>query len=218
MALLSEVCGEPSLTLSDCARRTRLPASTALRLLRTLEHSGFVTRDADGSFGAGPRMVQIGTRALSSHRLLALGRPILADVVDQTGESAYLAIPGPGRTAVYAAAHEGTRPIRHSSWIGREVGVDAHAVRSVLGDEAVPNGYLASRGQLEPDITAVCAPVRSETRVVAAVTILGPSYRLTGSTLSQCGAVLSAAAHSLHVQLGTTAPMMSVRTGAGPHA
>ena len=203
MALLSEVCSEQSLTLTECARRTSLPASTALRLLRTLENSGFVTRDPDGSFGPGPRMVQIGTRALSSHRLVALSRPALADVVDATGESAYLALPGPGRTAVYAATHEGTWPIRHSSWIGREVGLDAYAVRAALAGEGTPQGYLATRGQLEPDITAVSAPVRSQDRIVAAVTILGPTYRLTGSSLSHCGAVIAAAAHRLEVQLGT---------------
>ena len=218
MALLSEVCSEPSLTLTECARRTALPPSTALRLLRTLENSGFVTRDPDGSFGAGPRMVQIGTRALSSHRLVALSRPALAGVVDVTGESTYLALPGPGRTAVYAAAHEGTWPIRHSSWIGREVGLDAYAVRSALSGDVAADGYFTTRGQLEPDITAVACAVRSEDRIVAAVTILGPSYRLRGSALSHCGAVIAAAAHRLEVQLGTTPPTARAHQGTRLHA
>lgn len=228
MALLSEVCSEPSLTLTECARRTELPASTALRLLRTLEQSGFVTRDAHGSFEAGPRMMQIGTRALSSNRLVTLARPVLAAVVDQTGESTYLALPGPGRSAVYAAAHEGTQAIRHSSWVGRAVGLDAYAVRSALGGDTAPEGYLATRGHLEPDITAVSSAVRSETGVVAALTILGPSYRLAGTALSECGAVLAAAARSLEIQLGTfvpttvipttPVPTTSARTGARLHA
>jgi len=42
MGLLGEVCAEGEITLSQCARRARLPVSTALRLLRTLETSGFV--------------------------------------------------------------------------------------------------------------------------------------------------------------------------------
>lgn len=203
MALLSEVCSEPSLTLTDCARRTQLPASTALRLLRTLESSGFVSRDSAGSFEAGPRMVQIGTRALSSNRILQLARPALATVVDRTGESAYLALPGPGRTAVYAAAHEGTWPIRHSSWAGREVGLDASAVRAALLGETGALGYVTSQGRLEPDITAIAAPVRLQNRVLAVVTILGPTYRLTGNVLSDCGAVMTEVAHNLELQLGT---------------
>lgn len=163
MELLSQVCSEPSLTLMECARRTELPASTALRLLRTLQQSGFVTRDVHGSFEAGPRMVQISIRALSTNRLLALGRPVLADVVERTGESVYLAIPGRGRSAVYAAAHEGTAAIRHISWVGRDVGQDARSVHDVLADVRIPDGYLANRGELEPDVTALAAPVRSET-------------------------------------------------------
>ncbi|MEO6997542.1 MAG: helix-turn-helix domain-containing protein [Terracoccus sp.] len=203
MALLSEVCSEPSLTLTDCARRTQLPASTALRLLRTMEASGFVSRDSTGNFEAGPRMVQFGTRALSSNRILQLARPALATVADRTGESAYLALPGPGRTAVYAAAHEGTWPIRHSSWVGREVGLDASAVRAALAGETNAAGYVTSHGRLEPDITAIAAPVRLGDRVLAVVTILGPSYRLTGSVLSDCGAVMTGIAHELELQLGT---------------
>ncbi len=214
LSLLSEVCAEPSLSLTECARRTSLPTSTALRLLRTLEGSGFVTRDPDGSFGAGPRMVQIGTRALSSHRLVALSRPALAGVVDVTGESAYLALPGPGRTAVYAASHEGTWPIRHSSWVGRDVGVDASAVRAALAGDVPEAGFRTSRGRIEPDISAAAASIRSQARVVAAVVVLGPSYRLDESALSECGAVLAHAAHSIEVQLGTTPPTTAVRQDA----
>ncbi|MDQ2850981.1 MAG: helix-turn-helix domain-containing protein [Actinomycetota bacterium] len=207
MALLSEVCSEPSLTLSECARRTQLPASTALRLLRTLEGSGFVTRDVRGSFEAGPRMVQIGTRALSVHRILEIARPALATVVDRTGESAYLALPGPGRTAVYAAAHEGTWPIRHSSWIGREVGLDAAAVRAALDGQTDACGYVTSQGRLEPDITAVAAAVRFRDRILAVVTVLGPTYRLTGTALTDCGAVMADVAHDLEQQLGNPSTM-----------
>ena len=45
LALLSEVCAGEAVTLTECARHTGLPASTALRLLRTLESVGFVSRD-----------------------------------------------------------------------------------------------------------------------------------------------------------------------------
>ncbi len=61
LALLSEVCTREAVTLTECARHTGLPASTALRLLRTLESRGFISRDDDGgSFRAGPRMIQLG--------------------------------------------------------------------------------------------------------------------------------------------------------------
>ena len=58
LEVLSEVCEQESLTLSECARRAHLAPSTALRLLRTLEQAGFVSRSDEGNFGAGPRLIQ----------------------------------------------------------------------------------------------------------------------------------------------------------------
>ena len=42
--LLAAVTEQPRLSLTEAARATELPASTALRLLRSLEGSGFVAR------------------------------------------------------------------------------------------------------------------------------------------------------------------------------
>lgn len=58
---------------------------------------------------------------------------------------------------------------------------------------------------------------------MAAISILGPSYRLTGKALSDSGAVLVLAARSLEVRLGTNVsttnvPTMSARTGRRQHA
>ena len=36
-------------------------------------------------------------------------------------ESAYLSIAGPDDTAIYIALAEGTRAVRHTSWVGRSV-------------------------------------------------------------------------------------------------
>ena len=85
LALLAEVCAEESLTLSECARRVHLPTSTALRLLRTLESSGFVARSADGSFHAGIRVIQLGAAALGRQSLVRLAEPGLQRIVERTG-------------------------------------------------------------------------------------------------------------------------------------
>src|SRR5690348_4243038 len=57
---------------SGAARRSQLPASTALRLLRTLEVRGFVRRDADGTFNPGIRVLQVGALALGRESLVRL--------------------------------------------------------------------------------------------------------------------------------------------------
>src|SRR3954447_20743252 len=122
LALLSEVCARGDVTLTECARQTSLPPSTALRLLRTLEAAGFISRDDDGgSFRAGPRMIQLGATALGRNELVRLARPALERIGSATHESAYLSITGVDETAIYIAQVEGTHAVRHSSWIGRSV-------------------------------------------------------------------------------------------------
>src|ERR1700712_1952695 len=64
MDLLAQVCDHGGIGLADCARRSQLAPSTALRLLRTLESSGWVTRDDRGLFQAGVRLIQLGVAAL----------------------------------------------------------------------------------------------------------------------------------------------------------
>ena len=119
LALLGTVCTSNSPSLIECARATALPASTALRLLRTLEAAGFVARGEDGLYRAGPNLIQLGARALAQEPVVEACRPAMARLVEATGESAYLSVPGPGSTALYVAMVEGTHSIRHTSWVGR---------------------------------------------------------------------------------------------------
>ena len=111
--LLALVCEGGAPSLSECARRSQLPASTALRLLRTLEVRGFVHRDADGTFNPGIRVLQVGALALGRESLVRLGTPGLRRIVESTGESAYLSMRGTGD--VHGGVAEGTRAVRHIS-------------------------------------------------------------------------------------------------------
>ena len=65
---LAAVTEQPRLSLTEAARATALPASTALRLLRSLEGSGFVARDDDGAYRPGVRLIQLGARAFSDRK------------------------------------------------------------------------------------------------------------------------------------------------------
>src|SRR5690349_15859816 len=169
LELLAQVCADAPISLSECARRADLPASTALRLLRTLEGSGFVARDRHGAFRPGPRVLQLGAQALGRQSLVELAQPSLARIVEQTGESTYLVVRGSGDTALYLAMAEGTHPVRHMSWVGRAIELADLAVGAALRDDVPAVGYLAQRDSLEPDITAIAAPIRRPGGVVAAL-------------------------------------------------
>jgi IclR family acetate operon transcriptional repressor len=200
--LLALVCDGGAPSLSECARRSHLPASTALRLLRTLEVRGFVRRDENGSFIPGTRVLQVGATALSRQSLVRLAGPGLQRIVASTGESAYLSVPGPGDSAVYLAMAEGTRSVRHTSWVGRSVPVAGLAVGVVFAGRTPTAGYVAQRDPAEPDVTAVVAPVTWPGGVAGAMSLLGPSYRISDAELEEYGRIVSAEARSVSEQLG----------------
>lgn len=202
LGLLAQVCGRDSTTLTECARTTALPASTALRLLRTLEQAGFVARDGEGGYRAGPEMIRLGARAIGSHELARLAAPALDRLGARTRESAYLSVRGVGDTAVYVAAIEGTHAVRHTSWIGRAVPMTGLAVGDALRGDVPPDGYLAGPDRSEPDVTAIVAPVRRPGGIAGALSVIGPTYRLEERTMHEYGRIVAAEAAALSAQLG----------------
>lgn len=203
IGLLSEVCAEGEITLSECARRTGLPTSTALRLLRTLEASGFVSRDAAGAYRPGSRLIQLGAAALGRQGLVRLAEPALRRIVAATGESTYLiSMAGPEDTAIYVAMVEGTHSVRHTSWVGRAVPLADLAVGAEPGGLTPAEGYVAQRGVLEPDVTAISAPIPRPGGIVGALSLLGPSYRIDDDAVRAYGRIVGREARALADRLG----------------
>jgi urocanate hydratase len=190
--------------LSECARRVDLPASTALRLLRTLEAAGFVARGRGGGYRPGARVLQLGAQALGRQSLVELAQPSLARIVEQTGESTYLVVRGSGDTALYLAMAEGTHPVRHTSWVGRAIELADLAVGAALEGRVPESGYLAQRDTLEPDITAIAAPIRRPGGVAAALNLLGPTYRIDEQKSHEYGRIVSAEAAAIGALLGVS--------------
>ncbi|MCK6095403.1 helix-turn-helix domain-containing protein [Micrococcus sp. EYE_162] len=193
LELLAAVTEEAPLSLSEAARTADLPPSTALRLLRSLESAGLVARDDDAQYRPGPRLLQIGARAFTREPLVALSRDAMEEVVAGTGESVYLAIHGPGETALYIAIVEGTHSVRHTNWVGRTVPLAESAVGRAFRGEVPAGEYTQRTHSVEPDVTALTSPVVVRGAVVGALSTLVPDYRCTDELAERCGRALVAA-------------------------
>lgn len=195
LALLRVVADNPEgVTLADAARAVDLTPSTALRQLRSLESSGFATRHDDGRYAPGPELLRI-ARSLSTDVLLPrLAQPVLVSLSQRTGESAYLAEAVDRRTAVYSAMQPGRHAVRHVSWLGQHVPLHTTAIGAALAGRVDADGAAARTDAVEHGVMAIAAPVLDASgAVTAAVSVVGPTYRVGPAEPAIRAAVVQAA-------------------------
>ena len=200
--LLAAVTEQPRLSLTEAARATELPASTALRLLRSLEGAGLVARDDDGLFHPGPSLIRLGARAFSRAPLVDLSRAPMREVVARTGESVYLSVVAGPDTAVYLAIEEGTHSVRHTNWVGRTVPLTGTAVGEALRGHVAAGASVLRTDTVESDVTALSSPVVVHGTPVGALSTLVPTYRCTDELAARCGEALVAATAEIARRLG----------------
>jgi DNA-binding IclR family transcriptional regulator len=190
---------EQGLGVNELARRLGVNASTASRLLATLESAGMVQRDGHGPFRLGLGLVTLADRVLSRLDLQALARPVLVELMESTGETATLSLPGereaitvdsiPSRSSVVSMARLGRPSIPHATAVGKVMlaygGGPLPAERDLLAftnrtiidraDLAAEvmsvrdRGYGTVFGEREVDVNAIAAPVFDRTGALAAI-------------------------------------------------
>ncbi len=132
---------EGGLTLTDLAHRVQLPASTAHRLLSTLQRMGYVYQAGDlGLWYVGLQAFTVGSTFLANRDFVAQSHSYMRRLMEQAGETANLAILD-GTEAVFIAqvqCHEmmrtlvklGSRVPLHASGVGK-------AIFAALPDEQI---------------------------------------------------------------------------------
>jgi IclR family transcriptional regulator, acetate operon repressor len=165
--------------LIEAARLAELAPSTATRILRTLEEARFVARRNDGAYVAGLELIRLGALHASASPLLNAAQPHLDSLALATGESCYLAIAVDRNWATYVRMAQSTRSIRHVSWLGRRIPRATSATGAALAGKLGANGVAIVRDGVEPDTTAIAVPVCDHDAIVAAINVVGPSFRMT---------------------------------------
>jgi IclR family acetate operon transcriptional repressor len=200
LALLDELRdSEEGLGVNELARRIGVNASTASRLLATLESAGIVQRDGQGPFRLGLHLVTLADRVLARLDLQTLARPVLLELMERTGETATLSLPGereaitvdsvPSRNSVVSMARLGRPSISHATAVGKvmlALGGDALPPqreltaltgatitdRDRLADEITnvrERGFGTVFGERETDVNAIAAPVFDRAGALAAI-------------------------------------------------
>lgn len=229
---------DDGLTLTDLAHTVGLPPSTAHRLLTTLEEERFVRFDREGSrWMVGVQSFIVGSAFLRSREIVALARPFLRQLMEESGETANLAFEDEGeavcmgqvesRQLVRAIARPGGRVLMHGSAIGKAMlaSMPPGALGAVLQRHGLPRltertidtpsrlrlhleevrarGYAIDDEEYAPGMRCVAAPILDEHgAVAAAISLSGPTGRMTDDRLAVLGGLVRNVAGQLTAEFG----------------
>jgi IclR family acetate operon transcriptional repressor len=165
LALLNRIseAADDGATLTELAQQVGLPASTAHRLLTTLEQERYAKFDHDGRlWSIGVQAFVTGCTFTKTRSLVGLARPHMRRLMEDSGETVNLAIEDEGE-AVYLAqvecrqmmrafARPGSRVPLHCSAVGK-------AILSAVSDKSLSK-ILHQRGMPRLTVKTITSPAR----------------------------------------------------------
>ncbi|MGW7351804.1 IclR family transcriptional regulator [Streptomyces sp. NPDC054784] len=233
--------------LSELSASSGLPLPTIHRLMRTLVACGYVRQQPNRRYALGPRLIRLGE---TSSRLLGTwARPHLARLVEETGETANMALLDgdevvyvaqvPSRHSMRMFTEVGRRVLPHSTGVGKALlaHTPADEVRALLARTGMPAatektlttadgfldalahvrevGYAMDDNEQEIGVRCIAVPV-PDAPSAAAVSISGPSGRLTEAATDKFVPVLREVAEELSASLAATGTPMGAATTTAP--
>ena len=157
------------------ARELGIPRSTVYQLLEILERHGLVTRLAEQrAYGIGLKTFELGSAYSRQHRVSQVAHPVLARLVDETGENGHLAVLH-GNEIIYVieerAAHRpplvsgvGVRLPSHLTATGRAIltGIGPKSPKELEATlaETRRTGFAEEHGDVTPGFDSYAVAVR----------------------------------------------------------
>lgn len=216
MAILNAVAEDP-LSLNDICDATGLPRATTHRLATALETHRLLARSPEGKWTVGPWLSSFS--APDHARLIDVASPIMAELMQTTGESVQLyRLTGSTRTCV--AVQEPASGLHNAVPVGSQLPLNsgsaakvflAYASASLQAEilpeasfttaeleQVVATGLAESLEEREVGLGSLSAPVLDGSgHLVAVLSVSGPSQRLAPSPADVWGAELAGAAGTL---------------------
>jgi IclR family transcriptional regulator, acetate operon repressor len=212
LVLVAESADPP--TVTQIASEMGLTISTASRIANALIRRQLLARDGRSRLHPGIALVHLAKRGGLHGWLLDAADSVLDQVAHETGETVTLAIPDGGMVQHLAQRHT-RHAIGATDWVGHTVPAHCSSTGKVflaagvlkrptvldrLTDQTIVDqdeldrelenvrrqGFAMTRDELEVGLVALAAPVSDPSgRVLAALSVSGPSTRLTEARASQ---------------------------------
>ncbi len=221
----------PTRPLRDLVAGTGLPKTTVVRLLATLEARGLVVDAGDSTYSLGAQFLRWVELSHSLWQVSTDTRSVMRSLVEQYGETVNLYV-RQDSVRISIAQEEGTATVRSLVEVGAPMPLSQGATAKVLLggapdtliDELAAqtpgldtaalrrqvaatreNGHAVSHGERELGASSVAAPIyNGERRVIAALSMSGPTSRFTADQVASYVAALTTAAGQISAaRLGT---------------
>ena len=220
LALFDE--DHPVYSLRELIERTELPKTTVLRLIQTLEQSGYLYERPDGRFCPGPTLIRVSRAVDIVWRLPLTADATMESLRERTRETVNLYIVE-GLSRVCVVQKQGPQHVRYVVPIGVPLplwagasgkvllaerprdfvetvlraagkGEDFEAGLAVELEQVRARGYAVSHGERELGASSVSAPIRDPHRgTVGAIAISGPTSRFTPDRVAEFAALFTEA-------------------------
>ena len=181
--------------------------------LDALERHGLVAWDERRSQVRPGRALERFARSGRDRAQLAQAAgPAMRRLAEESGETVNVMVPTPGGAEAIVQV-DGTHVLGVTNWVGREVPRETSAAGKVFlayggapgYDDVRARGYAMIVDELEVGLAAAAAPIRDAGgTVVAALSVAGPTARLTPVRLDVLGRITVEQAASISAKLGAT--------------
>jgi len=204
------------LTLGGLALRTGLNKSTILRLMVSLEHLGFVDRDAEGLYRIGAQAWRVGMLFNSELHLQQLLPPLLDDLSVKVDESVSFWVPvattPASRLCIFRA--EPQRSVRVHTFVGSQMplekgGSTARMMRAYVDpirredDRLRAERVCTTWAERDPELCGASSPVFGiDGKFVGVLSISAPIARRNRKWLESMKPVVLSAAETITGKLG----------------
>jgi len=207
---------DKSLTLTEISKRAGFYKSTTLRLAESLEKFGYLRRLDDGGYRLGPKPLFLGSLYQKHFSTADFVPQVMRRISEELREGASFFIRDEDRRvclhhvesprAIRDAIHEGDA-------LPLNIGASGHVLLAFSGlsggkyDQVRERCYAISVGERDPETAAVACPVFAvHQRLVGALTVSGPKYRLDEAALEAIAPALQKYAAELTDLFGGTWP------------
>lgn len=228
--LLAFTVSDQRLTAAELLKRVDLSRPTLYRLLKALEHNGFIVSSGDPQrFELGPSVAHLSHVWSSSLDVSAVAQPAMRRLWDETGETVSLLV-HQGSSRICVAELPSAQPLSFKRGVGYREDVTLGASgRVILAHVPNPETYLSkdkvkkadvptfmkrledvrtagfavSRDELIEGAVAVAAPFFvGGGKVMGSLAVFGPSVRMGDKKVEQVAQLLKVEAEKLSQALG----------------